>query len=146
MKRKRRSSKKRAEGKRVNKSILIGRLTNDANLSYVGEKQTAKATFNIAVNDGYGENAKAYYIPIVVWGKSAESVANYTRKGSKVGIAGKIVTRSYDDSQGIKKYITEVVADPVNGVEFLENKNSSSNENTKLNADITPVDNGDMPF
>lgn len=129
----------------MNKSILIGRLTNDANLSYVGEKQTAKATFNIAVNDGYGENAKAYYIPIVVWGKSAESVANYTRKGSKVGIFGKIVTRSYD-AQGVKKYITEVVAEPVGGVEFLDNKSISSNENTKFNADITPVDNGDMPF
>lgn len=129
----------------MNKSILIGRLTNDANLSYVGEKQTAKATFNLAVNDGYGENAKAYYIPIVVWGKSAESVANYTRKGSKVGIFGKIVTRSYD-AQGVKKYITEVVAEPVGGVEFLDNKSASSNENTKFNEDITPVDNGDMPF
>ncbi|WP_297420524.1 single-stranded DNA-binding protein [Clostridium sp.] len=129
----------------MNRVELIGRMTSDANLSYVGEKQTAKATFSLAVNDGYGENSKAYFIPIVIFGKSAENLATYTSKGSKIAVLGKITTRTYENNQGTKKYITEVVADLSGGVEFLDSRNNSD-LNRNFGEYIIPVNNGDSPF
>jgi single-strand DNA-binding protein len=90
----------------------------------------------LAIDDGFGENKKTNFIPIVVWGKSAESAANYLTKGSQVAINGKIQTRSYDAKDGTKKYVTEVVADQFGGVEFIGNKK----ENNSNNAQSMPAD------
>lgn len=142
----------------------IGRLTRDPELKFTPGKGTANTTFTIAIDDGYGDNKKTYYIPIVVWGKSAENVANYTTKGSLVGITGKIATRNYDNKEGKKVYVTEVIANQFDGVKFLDSKASNSSGNNFSNnnqystmqndafgggnfeEDITPVDDGDMPF
>lgn len=139
----------------MNKWVGIGRLVADPELKFTAGKGTANTTFTIAIDDGYGENKKTNYIPIVVWGKSAESSANYLTKGSQVAISGKIQTRSYENKEGIKKYITEVVADQFNGVEFLGSKGIGNNSNQpqedvfggNFEEDIQPVDSsGDMPF
>ena len=139
----------------MNKVQLIGRLTKDPELRFTAGKGTANTTFTIAIDDGYGENKKTNYIPIVVWGKSAESSANYLTKGSQVAISGKIQTRSYENKEGIKKYVTEVVTDQFNGVEFLGSKGTGNNSNQapqdafngNFDEDIQPVDpSGDMPF
>ena len=96
----------------------------------------------------------------MLYGKQAESTANYMSKGSQVAISGRIQTRSYDAKDGTKRYVTEVVADQFGGVEFLGTKgqgnNSKSNENSaptneafnygEYEEDITPVDDGDMPY
>ncbi|AGK95391.1 single-stranded DNA-binding protein [Clostridium pasteurianum] len=133
----------------MNRVVLIGRLTKDPELKFTPGTGYAVATFAIAVDrrvpnkEGVRE---ADFIPIVIWGKQAESTANYMSKGKLVGISGRIQTRSYDAKDGSKKYITEVVADEI---QFLEwgKKNEGSNHNAEYEAaGITPVDDGDVPF
>lgn len=148
----------------MNRVELIGRLTKDPELRFTPGNGTAVANFQIAVDDGFGDNKKTYFHSIVVWGKSAEAVSNYTHKGSKIAVAGKLTQRDYDDKDGTKRYITEVVADLYGGIEFLDSKSDNqgqynnqgyqshsaqqNNNHGKGNfdEDITPVDDGDMPF
>ena len=114
----------------INKIVLTGNLTKDPDVKYT-QSGKAVAMFSIAVNDGFGDNQKTYYPNIVVWGKTAETVGNNLVKGSKVGVVGKLTTRSYDNSAGQKVYVTEVVADMYGGIEFLCSKKqggSQSNE------------------
>ena len=102
----------------MNKVFLIGRLTRDPELRYTGSNIPV-ATFSIAVNRNYSNQQgerEADFINIVVWRKQAENVKNYLTQGSQVAIDGSIQTRSYDDNNGQKRYVTEVVAD---NVEFL---------------------------
>lgn len=138
----------------MNKLILTGRLTKDPELRYTPGKGTAVTNFSMAVDDGFGDNKKTYFFNVVVWGKSAETVAQYTSKGSKVLVNGKLTNRDYQAKDGTKKYVTEVVADLFNGIEFLDNKNSNNSNNTQQsNGGMTfddslgePVDDGDLPF
>lgn len=109
----------------MNKVFLIGRLTRDPELRYTGANIPV-ATFSIAINRNYtGQNGEREvdYINIVVWRKLAENVKNYMRKGSQVAIDGSIRTRSYEDQNGQRRYVTEVVAD---NVQFLDTKSSQS--------------------
>ena len=127
----------------MNKVFLIGRLTRDPELRYTGNN-TAVATFSIAVNRNFANaqgEREADFFNIVVWRKQAENVKNYLTQGSQVAIDGRIQTRSYDDNNGQKRYVTEVVAD---NVEFLGSKNSSNNSsNGSNNEEPTPYDFGD---
>ena len=127
----------------MNKVFLIGRLTRDPELRYTGNN-TAVATFSLAVNRNFSNQQgerEADFINIVVWRKQAENVKNYLSQGSQVAIDGRIQTRSYDDKDGQKRYVTEVVAD---NVEFLGSKNSSNNNsNGSRNEEPTPYDFGD---
>ena len=132
----------------MNKVFLIGRLTRDPELRYTGSN-TAVATFSLAVNRNFSNQngeREADFINIVVWRKQAENVKNFLTQGSQVAIDGRIQTRSYDDQNGQKRYVTEVVAD---NVEFLGSKNSSSNSNnmnsSASKAEPTPYDFGDAP-
>ncbi len=130
----------------MNKVFLIGRLTRDPELRYTGSN-TAVASFSLAVNRNFtnanGER-EADFINIVVWRKQAENVKNYLTQGSQVAIDGRIQTRSYDDQNGQRRYVTEVVAD---NVEFLGSKGSSNNANGNMSqqsneAGPTPYDFG----
>ena len=131
----------------MNKVVLIGRLTRDPELRYTGSN-TAVATFSLAVNRNFTNQQGARgadFINIVVWRKQAENVKNYLSQGSQVAIEGRIQTRSYDDNNGQKRYVTEVVAD---NVEFLSSKNSSNSSNGGSNSqssDPTPYDFGPAP-
>ena len=99
----------------MNSVNLIGRVCNDVDLRYTpSEKAVAK--FNIAVDDGYGDKKKSYFIPITVFGRQAENCEKFVSKGNRIGVTGKIVTGSYE-KEGRKVYTTDVVADRV---EFLE--------------------------
>lgn len=128
----------------MNKVFLIGRLTRDPELRYTGSN-TAVASFSIAVNRNFTNQAgerEADFINIVVWRKQAENVKNYLTQGSQVAIDGRIQTRSYDDADGKKRYVTEVVAD---NVEFLGSKNSSQQggaNSSSTNEEPTPYDFG----
>jgi len=146
----------------MNKWIGIGRIVADAELRFTPGKGTPVSTFKIAIDDGYGENKKTDFITIVLWGKSAENLSGYLVKGAQIAVSGKISTRSYDSKDGSKRYITEAIADMYGGIKLLGGKNNSNQDNKGSNnfgnmnqdafdggnfeEDITPVDDGDMPF
>lgn len=135
----------------MNKVVLIGRLVRDPNLKFTPGTGTAVTTFTLAVNKRYKKEGQpeADFIPVVVWGKQAESTANYMSKGKQLSVSGRIETRSYDGKDGTKKYVTEVVADEVH---FLEwgNKNEEQQSGTVPDdyfGGATPADDGeDIPF
>lgn len=142
----------------MNKVLLIGRLTKDPELKYTPGTGTAVTTITLAVENYNSKTQEktADFIPVVLWGKQAENTAQYTLKGSQVAISGRISVRSYDAKDGTKRYVTEVVADMFNGVQFLSKNNNSNSNNSVENNDVfggmnfdeynTPVDDGDMPF
>ena len=110
----------------MNKVVLIGRLTRDPELRYTSGNNTAVCNFTIAVDRGFtGQSGEreADFINIVVWNKQAENVKNYLAKGSQVAVEGRIQVRNYDDNNGQKRYVTEVIA---NSVEFMGSKNSNN--------------------
>lgn len=112
----------------INRVVLVGRLTKDPELRYT-PNGIAVATFTLAVNRTFASQSgerEADFINCVVWRKQAENMANYLRKGSLTGVEGRIQTRSYDNQEGKRVYVTEVVAD---SVQFLEPKGSSQFQN-----------------
>ncbi|GAE34427.1 single-stranded DNA-binding protein [Halalkalibacter akibai] len=103
----------------LNRVVLVGRLTRDPELRYT-PNGVAVANFTLAVNRTFSNQQgerDADFINCVIWRKPAENVANYLKKGSLAGVDGKIQTRSYDNNEGKRVFITEVVAD---SVQFLE--------------------------
>lgn len=106
----------------INRVILVGRLTKEPTLRKT-QSGTSVTSFTIACNRrvAQGQEPQADYINCVAWNNTADVVAKYTNKGSLVGVEGRIQTRNYDDAQGKRVYITEVVCD---SVQFLESKNS----------------------
>ena len=97
----------------INNVVLVGRMVRDAELRYTSSN-VAVATFTLAVNRTFksqnGER-EADFINVVMWRQQAENLANWAKKGSLVGITGRIQTRSYDNQQGQRVYVTEVVAE-----------------------------------
>lgn len=130
----------------MNKVVLIGRLTKDPELKFTPGTGTAVATFSIAVDRRFkkeGGEKESDFIPIVVWGKQTENVATYTVKGRLIGISGRIQTRNYDAKDGTKRYVTEVVAEEV---QFIEWARKAQQPPVDTLEDLTPVDDGDIPF
>ncbi|AYD41364.1 single-stranded DNA-binding protein [Clostridium fermenticellae] len=145
----------------MNRVVLIGRLTKDPELKFTPGTGAAVTTFTIAIDRRFSRDGQreADFIPIVVWGKQAESTANYMSKGKLIGISGRIQTRSYEAKDGSRRYVTEVVADEVQFLEWGNKAVSSNNTNSPEQSqntqgfndsiygeDITPVDDGDIPF
>lgn len=114
----------------INNLTLVGRLTKDPDLKYTGNG-TAVATFKLAVNRNFTNQSgerEADFINCVIWRKPAETLANYAKKGVLIGVTGRIQTRSYDNQQGQKVYVTEVIAD---NFQLLESKRADSSQNTQ---------------
>lgn len=112
----------------MNKVTLIGRLTKDVELRYTQTNNTAVAYFSIAVNRKFvktGEERQADFFNIIAWNKLAENISKYLFKGNQVAISGRLETRSWDDQNGQKHYVTEVIAEEV---DFIESKNKQNNE------------------
>ncbi|MCO4636149.1 single-strand DNA-binding protein [Streptococcus infantarius subsp. infantarius] len=97
----------------INNVVLVGRMTRDAELRYTPSNQ-AVATFTLAVNRNFknqnGER-EADFINCVIWRQQAENLANWAKKGTLVGVTGRIQTRNYENQQGQRVYVTEVIAD-----------------------------------
>jgi single-strand DNA-binding protein len=128
----------------MNKFFGIGRLTRDPDMKTTPQ-QIAVATFTIAIDRKYKDasgNKQADFINIVAWRGTAEFIAKYFRKGSKIVIVGSIQTRTYDDKDGKKVYVTEVVADEI---EFAESKQDKAEGQT---SDFQTVEDDDceLPF
>lgn len=116
----------------INNVVLVGRLTKDPDLKYTGSG-TAVATFTLAVNRNFTNQSgerEADFINCVIWRKPAETLANYAKKGVLIGVTGRIQTRSYDNQQGQKVYVTEVIAD---NFQLLESKKADSSQNKQGN-------------
>lgn len=97
----------------INNVVLVGRMTKDADLQYTASN-IAVATFNLAVNRNFKNNngeREADFINCVIWRQQAENLANWAKKGALVGITGRMQTRNYENQQGQRVYVTEVVAD-----------------------------------
>lgn len=126
----------------LNRVILIGRLTRDPELRYT-PSGVATTSFNLAVDRPFTNQQgqkETDFIPIVTWRTQAENVANYLKQGSLVAVEGRIQTRNYENNEGKKVYITEVVAD---NVRFLESKKQHSIEEGSTPVD---VESEDLPF
>ncbi|MCB2308858.1 single-stranded DNA-binding protein [Clostridium estertheticum] len=144
----------------MNKAVLVGRLTKDPELNFGKGNGVAVTKFTLAVNRRFKREGQpeADFIPVVVFGKQAEATANYMSKGRLVSVSGSIQTSNYENKEGNRVYKTEILADEV---DFLDSKNkesNSSNSNSNQsgnnsgghdfgsNSDVTPIDDGDIPF
>nr|DAY32905.1 MAG TPA: Single strand binding protein [Caudoviricetes sp.] len=117
----------------INNVVLVGRTTKDPELRYT-PSNVAVATFSLAVNrtfkDANGER-EADFINCVIWRQQAEYLANWAKKGALIGITGRIQTRSYENQQGQRVYVTEVVAE---NFQMLESRNSQGNQQNQGNS------------
>ena len=127
----------------LNQVVLIGNLTRDPELRYTPDG-TPVTSFTIAVNRPFvnrqGER-EADFVPIVVWRKRAETCSEYLMKGSQVAVEGRLQVRNYEDKDGIKKWVTEVVARRVDFLQRLKKQFPSqiSEEETKNEIDRVPL-------
>ncbi len=111
----------------INNVVLVGRLTKDAELKYT-PSNVAVATFTLAVNRPFKNEAgerEADFINCVIWRQQAENLANWANKGALIGVTGAIQTRHYDNQQGQRVYVTEVI---VSSFQLLESRNSQQNQ------------------
>lgn len=140
----------------MNKVNLIGRLTKDPELKFTPGDGKAVTTLTLAVDRRYpGKDGKreADFIPCVIWGKQAETVANRSAKGKLLGISGRIQIRSYENKEGRKVYVTEIISEEAQIIEWANGEQTSqtsqtgqTNNNEFYDPDLTPVDDGDIPF
>ena len=111
----------------MNKVILMGRLTRVPEVRYTQTNNTLVASFSLAVNRRFANQngeRQADFINIVAWSKTGEFCSKYFKKGQQVGIIGRIQTRNWDDDQGVKHYVTEVVAEEAY---FADSKRDAGN-------------------
>ena len=139
----------------MNKVVLIGRLTADPNLSYAAGTGTAVCRFTLAVTRPFKRD-EADFINCVAFNKTAETIGQYLVKGRQIAVSGNIRTGSYEAQDGTKRYTTDVV---VENFEFIgsnkqdggQSQNNNFNQDNSFGGmnfdeDMTPVDDGDMPF
>lgn len=131
----------------INRAVLTGRLTKDPELRTT-QGGLSVAAFNLAVDRQYSNsqgNRDADFVSCVIWRKAAENFCNFTSKGSLVGIDGRIQTRNYDDKDGKRVYVTEVVVDNFALLESKkdrQNNNNSSYANNSNNGNYSKGNNG----
>ncbi len=114
----------------MNKVILVGRLTRDPEVKNTTTGK-AVATFILAIDRRFKNKEgqkEADFVPIVVWGKQAESVGQYLSKGSQIGVSGRLQVRSYDAQDCQRRYVTEVVADEITFISTANKKESSKGQ------------------
>ena len=143
----------------MNKAILVGNLTRDPE-QRTTSSGIAVTSFTVAVRRRYKDadgNYQADFINCVAWRSTAEFVAKYFTKGSRIGVVGTIQTRTYDDQNGNKRYVTEVVADEV-GFAGSKTQNQDMQKPTEQEsrtadelfaedlADFQPLDDAELSF
>lgn len=128
----------------LNKVFLMGRLTKDPEIRYSSENNLPVARFTLACDKKFakkGEERQADFINCVAFSKTAEFVNNYFVKGKMMVLVGRIQTRNWDDQEGKKHYVTEVVAEEIN---FADSKGSNS-EGIPMGRNVEQEDNGFFP-
>lgn len=135
----------KGDGKMINNVVLVGRLTKDPDLRYTANG-VAVATFTLAIDRPFTNqsgNREADFINTVIWRKPAETLANYARKGTLIGVVGRIQTRNYENQQGQRVYVTEVVAD---SFQFLESKSVNEQRRQGSGSDFGAQPNNNQSF
>ena len=134
----------------MNKAILLGRLTKDVETRYTQSTNTQVSSFTLAVNRRFAKEGEqqADFINIVAWNKTAEFCSKYFRKGQQVAVVGRIQTRSYDNQEGKKVYVTEVIAEEVY---FADTKKTGPDESmlgssTPVTNNTFEIESDDLPF
>lgn len=129
----------------INRVVLVGRLTRNVDLRYTKDG-AAVGSFTIAVNRQFtnanGER-EADFINCVIWRKAAENLTNFVRKGSLIGIDGRLQSRSYENQQGQKVYVTEVIVDSFS---LLESKSKNENNDTQSKQESKAENYSNDPF
>ena len=135
----------------MNKVIIMGRLVKDPEIK--STQNSLMAVFKIAVDRRFSKEKQADFFPIVAWGKQAEFCSKYLTKGLKVVVVGRLQTRTWDDNEGKKRYITEVFAEEFYFAESKKNSSNPSNpsnskkeENSNLEGFYPFEDEDDLPF
>lgn len=140
----------------INSVVLVGRLTKDPELRYTPSNQ-AVATFSLAVNRNFksqnGER-EADFINCVIWRRQAENLANWAKKGALIGITGRIQTRNYENQQGQRVYVTEVVAEQFQLLESQKERGNQSQGNSQpdfgrneqMQSNPMDISDDDLPF
>lgn len=140
----------------LNSVTLVGRMAGDAELRYTPNNQ-AVATFRLAVNRPFknqnGER-EADFINCVIWRQQAENLANWAKKGALIGITGRIQTRNYENQQGQRVYVTEVVAENFQLLESQKERGNQTQANSQpdfgrnepMNANPMDISDDDLPF
>lgn len=129
----------------MNNVVLIGRLTKDADLRYTSNG-VATANFTLAVERAFSNASgekQTDFINCVVWRKPAETLSSYTKKGSKIAVRGRMQTRNYENKQGQKVYVTEVVVEEFT---FLDSKKSSEDKPYQESKTTDPFENKGLPI
>ncbi|QHZ51290.1 single-stranded DNA-binding protein [Paenibacillus larvae] len=132
----------------LNRVVLIGRLTKDPELRYTSSG-IAYTSFTLAVERPFKTNGdkETDFINIVTWRQAAEACANYLRKGRLTAVEGRIQVRNYENNEGRRIYVTEVVADNVRFLESSKKNNDTLNTEDSSNQESAPVDISDgLPF
>lgn len=138
----------------MNKVILMGRLTKDPEIRYTQTNNTAVTSFTLAVNRRFtkqGEEQQTDFINITAYSKTAEFISGYFQKGQQVAIVGRLQLRNWEDDQGKKHYVTEVIAEETY---FAESKKSQYADSSIMNGNVSnnsAVENNnsyddDLPF
>ena len=130
----------------INRVVMVGRMNRDPELRRTGSG-AAVTSFTLALNRNYNsaDGQQADYISCVVWNKVAENVAQYCSKGSLVGVEGRLRSRTYDNAQGQRVYVTEVVCD---SVQFLETRAQRERNQSSMNQGMmnqNPMDQYSQP-
>ena len=129
----------------MNKVVLMGRLTRDPEVRYT-PSQKVVCSFTLAVDRPFVNQQgqrEADFIPVVVWGKAAELSGTSLAKGHRILVEGRMQVRNYDGKDGVKHYITEIIA---NNVEFIEKKADSANRTIGQNTAAPAAAPANTPF
>ena len=137
----------------INQVVLVGRLTRDTEVRYT-QSEKAVGNFTLAINRRFKNQNGEYetdFIDCVVFGKQAETMAQYTKKGDLIGVEGSIQKRAYEDKEGNKRYTTEIMVEKIT---FLQtNKKSETTQTTTQQNDpykefgeIVENENLELPF
>ena len=123
----------------MNLIIVSGRLVADTLLKYT-QQGTAVATGSIAVDRRFSKEKETDFFNFVVWGKTAEFMSERVAKGNRVILQGRLQARSYEAKDGTKRYVTEIVVEQVETIDWAEKPNTDGF------SDLQPIDDADIPF
>ena len=133
----------------MNKIILMGRLTRDVETRYTQTNNTLVASFGLAVNRRFAQEGQqnADFINIVAWGKTGEFCSKFFKKGMQVSVIGRLQIRNYDDENGQKHYVTEVVAEEVYFADSKKDNDEPENVNqAELDVKVVDDSSDSLPF